>query len=85
MTMNKVEFFFCVVQGRTRRSGFRVMGDSSSARNGTSGDDPQFDADLELATRLSLETYEHEKRRRSTLPDQSFLSHQNSGNFANLK
>ncbi|ODM93836.1 Phosphatidylinositol 4-phosphate 3-kinase C2 domain-containing subunit alpha [Orchesella cincta] len=41
------------------------MGDNSSARNTTSADDPQYEADLELATRLSLETFESEKRRRN--------------------
>lgn len=55
---------FLFIQGNL----FRGMGDSSSARNTTAGggEDLQYEADLELATRLSLETYENEKRRNSS-------------------
>lgn len=56
------------------------MGDSSSARNATSGEDPQYEADLELAKRLSLESWESEKRRRN-VNDLPFSPEQNTGKY----
>lgn len=70
---------------QSRPSIFRVMGDSSSARNiTTNGDDPQFEADLELAKRLSLETFESEKHRWNA-NDRPFASQQYSGIMTNFR